>query len=43
LLRPTVDAIEDCGDTLCAGVDGRIDAALSTGTALFSIAVMPPE
>jgi len=26
-----------------AGVDGRIDAALSTGTALFSIAVKPLE
>jgi len=29
--------------TSCAGVDGRIDAALSTGTALFSIAVKPLE
>jgi hypothetical protein len=27
----------------CAGVDRRIDAALSTGTALFSIAVKPLE
>jgi hypothetical protein len=27
----------------CAGVDGWIDAALSTGTALFSIAVKPLE
>jgi hypothetical protein len=26
-----------------AGVDGWIDAALSTGTALFSIAVKPLE
>jgi len=27
----------------CAGADGQIDAALSTGTALFSIAVKPLE
>jgi hypothetical protein len=27
----------------CFGVDSRIDAALPTGTALFSIAVKPLE